>query len=488
MAYRIHIAGAFGANQKTLQDAMSSLQPDESPIEFQQDGQWIWSSFSVWHVHSSHIADCLQTLIEPSVLMTSEDGMRWYLSIFQGGKQHVRLCHEFGLLGTSDDEWEEETDEEEQCAAGICQFDDDFEQLAFLWDEDEAARVAAEEQAEMDRFVAGKEIVSEQEEFGCTLPAALVQQLENETDGERACQFFLAWQHQTIHDALTGWNVAFDREALAGCFDPQLFTEQEADSDLGNMPRLVRALGMSSAFSNDSEASSQDGPDPADDSDADPQTEGDWEDEQDDDDLGQSPESGSDLLEQINDAAQAMIDTFSGVGSNQVGSGDCVQGELLASAGRFEAYATDSKQLVEGHSESEKIKQAASELATLGFHHVGDMVCPALGGVVCMCFAGPSEMHAHILVEMYCCREFWTQFENGHVLTTNNEENMGESEPELGHFFLSYDELAMPDLFKKHALGIDKFRLHKKTAPIVHEATMTCFAQHFTHFLARAVC
>ena len=28
MAYRIHIAGAFGANQQALQDAMSSLQSD----------------------------------------------------------------------------------------------------------------------------------------------------------------------------------------------------------------------------------------------------------------------------------------------------------------------------------------------------------------------------------------------------------------------------------------------------------------------------
>ena len=147
---------------------MSSLQADDSPIDLQQDGQWLWSSFSVWHVNSNKIADCLQTLHEPSVLLTSEDGMRWYLRIFQGGEEHVRLCHEFGLLGTSE-QWEEEPDEDERCAAGICQFDDDFEQLAFLWDEVEAARVVAQEQAEMDGFVPGKEIVSEQQEFGCTL-------------------------------------------------------------------------------------------------------------------------------------------------------------------------------------------------------------------------------------------------------------------------------------------------------------------------------
>ena len=484
MAYRIHIAGAFGASQQALQGAMSNLQSDPTPIDFQQDDQWLWSSFSVWHVKSSHIADCLQTLDEPSVLLTSEDGMRWYLSIFQGGKQHVRLCHEFGLLGTGNDEWEEETDEDEQCAAGICQFDDDFEQLAFLWDEDEAARVAAEEQAEIADYVAGKEIVSEQEEFGCTLPSDLVQQLTNETDGKRACQIFLSWQHQTIHDLLTELSVTFDREALAGCFDPQLFTELEADSDLGNMPRLVRALGMSSAFSNESEASSQAGPDQADDSDSDLSDGEDW----DEDLTGESSETGSDLMEQINDAAQAMIDSLGGIGSNQLASSDCVQGELLASTGSFEAYATDSKQLVETHGESDKIKQAAAELEAVGFHHVGDLICPSLSGVVCMCFAGPSEMHAHILVEMYCCREFWTQFENGHVLTTNNEENMGESEPELGHYFLSYDELSMPDLLKKHRVGIDKFRLHKQTEPIVHETTMNCFGQHFTNFLARSVC
>ena len=85
-------------------------------------------------------------------------------------------------------------------------------------------------------------------------------------------------------------------------------------------------------------------------------------------------------------------------------------------------------------------------------------------------------------------RAYRTQLENGQVLTTNNEENMGESDPELGHYFLSYDELAMPDLLKKHELGIDKFRLHKQTVPIVHETSMTCFAKHFTDFLARAAC
>lgn len=62
MAYRIHIAGAFGASQQALQGAMSNLQSDPTPIDFQQDDQWLWSSFSVWHVKSSHIADCLQTL------------------------------------------------------------------------------------------------------------------------------------------------------------------------------------------------------------------------------------------------------------------------------------------------------------------------------------------------------------------------------------------------------------------------------------------
>ena len=170
--------------------------------------------------NTSQIADCLQTLDKPSVLLTSEDGMRWYLSIFQGGKQHVRLCHEFGLLGTGNDEWEEETDEEEQCAAGICQFDDDFEQLAFLWDEDEAARVAAEEQAEIADYVAGKQIVSEQEEFGCTLPSDLVQQLTNETDGKRACQVFLTWQHQTIHDLLTEWKCGVRSGGFGWMFRP----------------------------------------------------------------------------------------------------------------------------------------------------------------------------------------------------------------------------------------------------------------------------
>ena len=59
------------------------------------------------------------------------------------------------------------------------------------------------------------------------------------------------------------------------------------------MPRLVRALGMSSAFANDSEASSQDGPEQEDDSDSDLSDGEDW----DEDLTDESSEAGSDLIE-----------------------------------------------------------------------------------------------------------------------------------------------------------------------------------------------
>ena len=76
--------------------------------------------------------------------------------------------------------------------------------------------------------------------------------------------------------------MAFDQEKLAGCFSPQLFTDEESESDLGNMPRLVQAMGMSSAFSKGAEESSQAGADQADDWDPDPVAGEDGDDEQDD--------------------------------------------------------------------------------------------------------------------------------------------------------------------------------------------------------------
>ena len=167
----------------------------------------------------------------------------------------------------------------------------------------------------------------------------------------------------------------------------------------------------------------------------DDETDDDWdgtdEDESDEDSF--EADSVSELIDEIGQAALAMVEQLASSAGLADQGADLPRQEKLAEMGSVEIFSTDANSRVAGHIEADKIEQAKEELRQLGFHHVGDLVCSSLGHLAVLCFAGPAQMHAHLLVENFCTREFWTRFDNGDVLTTNNEENLGESDPELGH-------------------------------------------------------
>jgi len=464
-----------------LQDALAPVITGNIPVDLREDGKWLWTAFSVWGVSAVKLKHCLQIVSAPTILVTSEDGCRWHLKIFRGSEQLVSLCHEFRYLSATesiDEDFEEETLEDDLVVAGVARFDNDFDQLTFLWDEEEAARIVAEEKNEIAGFVAGQQIIKEQTELGMRLPDGLSQKLRSKTSPQKACWLLLEWQCKTIDDTLSQLGVSFDQERLAACFDPAVFSDEEADSDLGNMPRLVQTLGMTSAFAKVSGGSGDQLPEDSDIPELDDQQQNcqfdnkqefqddEWDEDDDpEDDAKQQDTEDSDemqIIETVMESMNALAEVIAG--GNDSGT-ELVRGKRLAADGQLEVFAADAQQLVAGHQESEQITEAIRELEKIDFGHVGNIICPALGRIVCLCFAGPKDCHAHILIDTYCGREFWTKFENGDVLTTNKEDNMGEISPEDGLYFLSYDDISMVDLLQKHRLAIEKFDDTNRQSP-----------------------
>ena len=65
-------------------------------------------------------------------------------------------------------------------------------------------------------------------------------------------------------------------------------------------------------------------------------------------------------------------------------------------------YETDSQTRIGGHGESDRIHKTVNEIEQRHFRHVGNMVSSALGDISFMCFVGPDDCHAHVLLDVYC--------------------------------------------------------------------------------------
>ena len=158
------------------------------------------------------------------------------------------------------------------------------------------------------------------------------------------------------------------------------------------------------------------------------------------------------------------------------------KGRKLYDKNRIAIFEMKSAAVTASADQRIRLKELTQELESVGFSHSGNMICDVLGTGVVACFAGPEQIHAHIMIGTFLITEFWTRFENDDVLVTNWLSN--ESDPKRGVFFRSYPgEFSINDLYLKHLGGIKIMNKHHKTAPVVHGADLTDFAEQLHFFL-----
>lgn len=83
-------------------------------------------------------------------------------------------------------------------------------------------------------------------------------------------------------------------------------------------------------------------------------------------------------------------------------------------------------------------------------------------------------------------REFHTHFEDGTILATIDKD-AARSAPDRGIYVRTYEDLSLPELWKKHLDGIARFRKHRNTQPIDHSACTdpATFAEHMDRLFQR---
>jgi hypothetical protein len=257
MSMRVHVVGAYGATEAEFRAALDLIGDEGNGSErfrVGSSGKWKWANASVWHVGGSDIDDALSSLSFPALRVTSSDAVLWMLTLTGAGRDRFRGVHHFTQVGAEPEEatqYENDHDEdfpedELEEIAGINKF---IRELQFLWDAEEEARVKKQYAEEDEATVEG---LDEYTDYGVTLPEAAIGEMKRHP-GRAYYTAFMAHGPQIV-EALKKFEFDFDREVMLKLLTVGPLNDLEKDSDIGNMPRFLRTLGIDGVFREESEA------------------------------------------------------------------------------------------------------------------------------------------------------------------------------------------------------------------------------------------
>lgn len=253
MSMRIHVVGAFGATESELRTALDRIGGEgcgSGSFRIGSSGNWAWANASVWQVGGSDIDDALGSLAGPALRVTSSDAVLWMLALTGAGKTSFHGVHHFTAVGAGPPQPEPRApvpvqdedfpDDELEEVAGINRF---VPELQFLWDAEEEARLRNEYAREQAATVEG---LDDYVGYGVQLPEDVIENMRQQPHRAHYTAFMA--HGQQIVDALDDFGLEFDREEMLEMLTVGPLTELERDSDIGNMPRFLQALGIDGVF------------------------------------------------------------------------------------------------------------------------------------------------------------------------------------------------------------------------------------------------
>jgi len=196
MAIRVHVAAARGVSEEAFGNAFAFIGGEP-----QSEGEWRWVMASVWHTGGQQLDEALVGLNTTGLRATTEDACRWYLNLFAPGRKPFRCCHEFPCL----EDWDDEDDEE-----GPWEVEDLLESVAPLTGPRDPA---------LEAKLAG-------------------------LSWREAVAAVHAHQAERLAAALPEYGIDADAKAVVDVLTGASVTEQELDTDIGNLPRLLVTLGL----------------------------------------------------------------------------------------------------------------------------------------------------------------------------------------------------------------------------------------------------
>ncbi|MEW6349663.1 MAG: hypothetical protein AB1646_11425 [Thermodesulfobacteriota bacterium] len=204
MSIRLVLVAARNCSREAFTRAFA-LDPE---FEVHENCGYLWYLASFWGSDRDAIRRGMAELPGPNIFMETHDGAFWNLFIQAQGQEPFFCHHDFSWLYAF--EHPEDLDELE----GDSFFDDEAQAWEF---------------------------------FGYDLPAELSQGLES-SDGRTALSAYYGRQARHVVDALARFGIPHSREEVISILTGETVTENELETDIGNLPRLLVSLGFGPYF------------------------------------------------------------------------------------------------------------------------------------------------------------------------------------------------------------------------------------------------
>ncbi|HMO16268.1 MAG TPA: hypothetical protein PKA83_19270 [Pirellulaceae bacterium] len=232
MAVRIHVTASMG-NQEAIRATFRELLGesfDNIPIE--ATPPWNFFTTSVWGVGGAKLVDGLRRIGHTGLQATTSDASRWVLTLIHPDQPPQSFLHEFNLFRSP---WDPEQTAEPP------EPDEIDPRLAFLEPDPEPGT-----QRQWSQF---DSIADDYASMGAPIDESFRDRVQGMTYGA-ALNEFQRYETARLADCLAEAGLEFDRQELLEALLWKSTTEREYDADIGNLPRVLLALGLRGSIAN----------------------------------------------------------------------------------------------------------------------------------------------------------------------------------------------------------------------------------------------
>jgi hypothetical protein len=247
MATRINVTAVRDCGQAELRAVMSQvlglpragsecgLAGDQ--LEICEHGGWAWFITSVWGASAIDLNRGLCKLARPALQFTTSDGDRWYLSVHGGPHGQVRFVHEFSYHSNAPDPAEDARRQAQLELSGREEPPPVDPRLVFLESEHPAGAREARPSCPFDLAADALN------ELGAVIPDEFREAVAH-LPFSAAVNRYRQWHAEQVTTALADARIPHRPAAVCSVLLWESVTENERDSDLGNLPRLLSVLGL----------------------------------------------------------------------------------------------------------------------------------------------------------------------------------------------------------------------------------------------------
>ena len=226
MAVRVRVVAIRQTNAEEVRNAfVQSLGDAWAQLALTEHNGWTSFRVSVWTTSGQDVMGTLSEFQRPSLLITSEDGSRWYASLIRPGHEPEHLVHDFGnhAGALNENYWSVDDDDD----------DPDEQENAFLEERPTDKPTTAFEKFAFDL----------RDTYGYPLPKELIEAHRGQPFDD-AIDGFRRWQQDRLISFLKEFQVDSDLDQVRRILAWQGLAKTETESDLGNLPRLLATIGL----------------------------------------------------------------------------------------------------------------------------------------------------------------------------------------------------------------------------------------------------